>query len=793
MDKPNHHNPLHKSDSGKLNFMDIDESFFLHKHSYPINECYGSDEKEMGKNNQLGDIKMYKEMYEQSIKNPEPFWGDLAKKNLRWNQLFTKVYVGKFKKGNVSWFVNGKINASDNCIDRWVEKHPLKTAIIWEQDIPNKCKKITYQKLLEETCRVANLLKFYGVKKQDVVTIYLPMLPELVYTMLACTRIGAIHNVVFAGFSANSLHERILDSKSKVLVTCDFGLRGGKLIKLKQIADDAMDMCNLIKICIVFKNKTKLNINTDCEKNSNNICSTTINNLSNNIVSNNNNIFDKTLHQSVLNTIQDNKKEKKRNNSINCENKSKYEFDTNLCILKEGRDINGSISMKKMRPYCPIEYVDSEDFLCILYTSGSTGKPKGVAHTTAGYLLYAYTTCKYIFNVNENDIFGCVADIGWVTGHTYVVYGPLLNGITTIMFGSIPSYPDCGRYWQLIETHKVTQFYAAPTALRGLMKHGDSFVEKHDLSSCKVLGSVGEPINPETWRWYYNIVGKKKCAIVDTYWQTETGGIVLAPIPKLFKMKPGCAGLPFFGIELEILESKTLKPLTGNNVYGLLCIKSPWPGMLRSIYGNHNRLINTYFSLCKDYYFTGDGAYRDEEGFYWISGRIDDTLNVSGHRLGAAEIEHALVQHKCIAESAVVSYKHKIKGEGILCFVVKKCGDFKNYSEENEVSKKVPRLTLNSSIISTHDVNTKYTDERLKEELKLFVRQVIGPIATPDIICIVPDLPKTRSGKIIRRILRCIANEIDSYSDLTTISNYEIIDTIKKIYKECKEKSATSV
>ncbi|ETW53057.1 hypothetical protein PFUGPA_04683 [Plasmodium falciparum Palo Alto/Uganda] len=981
---------LSKVDSVQINGMDIDTNIFLNMNSYPTKEIYDDENNKNDGNHNIKNFQAYKAMYEESINNPEAFWGNLAKNNLIWYKLFTKVFLGNFKKGNINWFVNGKINACENCVDRWVEKDPNKIALIWEQDCPDQYKKITYQKLLEKTCKVANLLKLIGVKKQDTVTIYLPMIPELVYSMLACVRIGAIHNVVFAGYSAASLSDRIIDSRSTVLITSDFGLRGGKLTKLKQIADVAMDMCGMIQTCIVFKNKTKMKdkniqIKTPMEnpiynftsfdsnspqnftinnsndfiqiksthshqsdhqndfslqqednnytKNSNMSYTTSMyyhdnnlnhintnknndhynNNLNNknylnnnindqspmyvhtmnhndnnddnnNNNNNNNNVDDDnnsniqndeqsyfnqqnntynkndhsddnnknkgktTLHKKItknnpinhkisyseksyskelINTDMVNNdnqfgdlKTKKKfiniNNIITCnqngystnkqyfpepDKNSTSNFDETLCVLKKGRDIDGTALLKNMRSYCPIEYVDSEDFLFLLYTSGSTGKPKGVAHTTAGYLLYAYTTCKYIFDVKENDIFGCVADIGWVTGHTYVLYGPLLNGITTVIFSSIPTYPDCGRYWSLIQTHKVTQFYTAPTALRALMKYGDEWIQKYDLSSCRILGSVGEPINPETWRWYYNVVGKKKCTIVDTYWQTETGGIVIAPIPHLFSMKPGCASLPFLGVQLEILDAKTLQPLSGNNVCGLLCIKSPWPGMLRTVYGNHQRLIKTYFTMCPNYYFTGDGAFRDEDGYYWISGRIDDTLNVAGHRLGAAEIEHALVQHFYIAEAAVVSFHHNVKGEGILCFVVKKKGDIKNYSKgitdivnsnnnnnRNELHNNSPFLICSNNITDIEEFKKNFTDEKLIEQLKLYVRQVIGPIATPDLICVVPDLPKTRSGKIVRRILRCIANGITDFGDISTVSNYEVIETINNTLIECKKK-----
>lgn len=1014
---------LLKVDSVQLSTYEIDESIFLNRNAYPVNEFYDSSsvmggliedktievngisatngcdkelereierergnhfqmqnrnekEKEKGKekekknenereretetdtdtdtrNFQIKNYNIYKEMYEESVKNPERFWGDLGKSSLRWFQLFTKVYTGDFKKGNVSWFINGKINACDNCVDRWVEKHPDKVAIIWEKDSPGESKKITYKKLLENTCRVANLLKYYGVKKQDTVTIYLPMIPELVYSLLACARLGAVHNVVFAGYSAGSLCERILDSKSRVLITSDFGLRGGKITKLKQIADKAMEMCKIIKTCIVFKNKTKItpppddaNATLNVMKNGDSMNNTSesiginingkgynsdmkssfsssnvsflnttmnINPVMNNSENTDLRNYQESSVQNEVNGIvnhitrrtaedgidgtkegyqilesEQNKQSMDADHYGNMHNKSKNEnkiaspemtdslelgsvpyvtsfnasvyknatnynsnsnsssetdvqyeksvnFDERICKLKKGRDVDGTALMKNMRPYCPIEYVDSEDFLCLLYTSGSTGKPKGVAHTTAGYLLYAYATCKFIFDVRENDIFGCVADIGWVTGHTYVLYGPLLNGITTLIFSSIPTYPNCGRYWKLIETHRITQFYTAPTALRALMKYGDHWLDNYDLSSCRILGTVGEPINPETWRWYYNVVGKRRCTIVDTYWQTETGGIVIAPIPGLCKLKPGCATLPFFGVELEILDSKTLKPLKGPNVCGLLCIKNPWPGMLRTVYGNHNRLIKTYFEACPNYYFTGDGAYRDFDGYYWISGRIDDTLNVSGHRLGAAEIEHSLVQHIAIAEAAVVSFPHAVKGEGILCFVVKKKAYCKSL---NDGDKPVEAGCCNSSrdcMETVHSlqhnggkengknrqmetktetqINTeketkkekdkdkdnekengngkiKYiSDAELIKELKLCVRQFIGPIATPDLICIVPDLPKTRSGKIIRRILRTIANGLMDFGDITTVANSEVIDIIKERFIECRHSS----
>lgn len=744
---------ISKLDSVQLSAKDIDDSVFNGKGAYPIDETY----ENTNINYQLGSLKKYKELYEQSIRDPQEFWGRLGSDSLRWMQKFTKVLAGDFKKGNVSWFINGKLNACDNCVDRWVETQPDKVAIIWEKDNPNESKKITYKKLLENTCRVANMLKYYGVKKQDTVTMYLPMIPELIYSMLACARIGAIHNVVFAGYSAESLSDRIKDSKSKILITSDFGLRGGKLTKLKEIADIAMNICGTIETCIVFKNKTRIPFTVH----SGGIGGVGGRNIS--------------AEEDGLEELEENRNGQLIEDTDRKLSLGSMEFDPKICTLRKGRDIDGTALIKNMRPYCPIEYMDSEDFLCILYTSGSTGKPKGVAHTTAGYLLYAYVTCKYIFDVKEDDVFGCVADIGWVTGHSYVLYGPLLNGITTTIFSSIPTYPDCGRYWQLIQSHKITHFYTAPTALRALMKHGDHWVDKYDISSCRVLGSVGEPINPEAWRWYYNVIGKKKCAIVDTYWQTETGGIVIAPIAGITMLKPGCATLPFFGIELEIVDPKELSPMKGENVCGLLCIKSSWPGMLRTVFGNHNRLIKTYFGTCPNVYFTGDGAYRDQDGYYWIAGRIDDTLNVSGHRLGAAEIEHALMQHEAIVEAAVVALPHKVKGEGILCFVVRR-----NKPQMNNTNTKNDIIGISKEM---------QDNETLKEELKKEVRKYIGPIATPDLICIVPDLPKTRSGKVVRRILRSIGSGITDYGDITTVANYDIIEVIREIFEYCKHHS----
>eukprot|EP00921_Rhytidocystis_pertsovi_P013053 GHVQ01021176.1.p1 GENE.GHVQ01021176.1~~GHVQ01021176.1.p1 ORF type:complete len:556 (+),score=40.30 GHVQ01021176.1:928-2595(+) len=535
---------------------------------------------------------------------------------------------------------------------------------------------------------MANLLKLCGVRKGHAVTIYMPMMPEVVYAMLACTRLGAIHSVVFGGFSAASLSDRIVDSNSRILITADNGIRGGKTIPLKAVADEAMTMCDgLIRKCVVFQR-----------------------------------------HGDPVNMV-------------------------------EGRDMWGTEAMQNMRPYCPLEFVDSEDPMFLLYTSGSTGKPKGVLHTNAGYLLWVAITHKWVFDVHPGDVFACVADVGWITGHSYVVYGPLCNGSTSLIFESVPTYPDYGRYWAMVEKHKVTQFYAAPTALRALMRHGTEWPEKYSMSSLRVLGTVGEPINPESWRWYDTYVGKNRCNIVDTYFATETGGHVLAPLPGAIRTKPGSATLPLFGIEPAILDSETGKELHGNHVHGVLCFKRSWPGMLRSVYRGHGRLLSTYLKPYKGYYFTGDGAIRDKDGYYWITGRVDDTLNVSGHRLGTAEIEGALVGHKAVAEAAVVGIPHDVKGTAIFCYVTLK--------DEYE------------------DCDCK----AMQSELTLQVRKSIGPVATPDMILITSGLPKTRSGKIIRRILRKIAClESDSLGDTTTLSDPEVVselvDKVGKLYAQ---------
>ncbi|UKK02520.1 acetyl-coenzyme A synthetase [Theileria orientalis] len=630
----------------------------------------------------VSSFDQYEKMYLESINNPDEFWGKLATSSLHWISPFTKVSEGNFSDKNYAWFLNGKLNACYNCVDRWAETKPDALAIIYEGDEPDDQRKVTFKELKINVCKVANVLKMKGVKKGDCVTIYMPTIPELAYSVLACARIGAVHSVVFGGFSATSVAERIHDSHSTIVLTADGGLRAGKHIKTKDIMDDALTRCSFVKHCLVFKN-----IGSD----------------------------------------------------VNME----YE-----------RDIWMHDAMDSVRPYCPVETMDSEDTLFILYTSGSTGKPKGLAHTTGGYLVYSYATVKYIFDAHEGDVFGCMADVGWITGHTYVVYGPLLNGLTTVMFGSLPNYPGPDRYWKIVKEHKVAQFYTAPTAIRSLMKYGDAPLKEYDLSTLRVLGSVGEPINPEAWKWYHNVVGQGKVSVVDTYWQTETGGIIVSPMPGATFTKPGSATYPFFGIELGIVDSASGEELEGNSVSGLLCIKKPWPGIFRTIHRDHGRLNSTYFPTKYPYYFTGDGAFKDKHGYIWISGRVDDTINVSGHRLCSAEIEHALVQVDIVAEAAVVGYPHPIKGQGIFCFVTLK------------------------------DSTKALQKEEIIGRLKMSIRHFVGPFATPDVVLITPNLPKTRSGKIMRRILRRLASR--NFEDLGDTSTLANPDSVKQLIDEVK-------
>ncbi len=622
----------------------------------------------------IGSLEEYEKLYKESIENNIGFWESQAKEMLHWQHEFQYVNDCDLSEGMVSWFLGGKLNVCENCVDRHVKENGEKIAIIWEADEPGNEKKITYRELQREVSRLANVLRHNGLRKGDRVAIYMPMIPEAVYSMLACARLGIVHSVVFAGFSAESLRDRINDAKCKAVITADEGVRGKKLIALKRTVDEAVLACPSIKNVFVAKRTG------------------------------------------------------------------------NKIPFYPHRDIWLQEAMEKERPYCPIEHVDAEDTLFLLYTSGSTGKPKGVAHTTAGYLLYAALTHKYVFNYNTDDIYACVADIGWITGHTYVVYGPLANGGTTVLFESIPTYPDAGRYWEMVERLKITHFYTAPTAIRAIQREGDDFVKKYDRSTLKLLGSVGEPINPEIWKWYHDVVGEGRCAIVDTWWQTETGGIMITPLPAAIPTKPGSATLPFFGIEPVLLneQGKEIKEVEAT---GLLALKKPWPAMARTIQGDHQRFIDTYLRQFKGYYLTGDGAIRDKDGYYWITGRVDDVMNVSGHRIGSAEIENALVSHPFCSEAAVVGFPHDIKGEGVFAYVILKDG-FEGNGE-------------------------------LVGELRNEVRHHIGPIATPDHILLAPGLPKTRSGKIMRRILRKIAAQSTSdLGDITTLADPSIVDKL---------------
>lgn len=615
----------------------------------------------------------YQTLYQQSIENPEKFWSEQATKFLEWSKPWDTTLEFDYPKGEINWFKGGKLNVSVNCLDRHLDTRGEQTAIIWEGDNPENDKKITYRALHLQVCKFANVLKSLGVKKGDRICIYLPMIAEAATVILACTRIGAVHSIVFGGFSAEALKDRILDSDCQYLICADEGHRGGKTIPIKLNADKAADGCPNLKKVIVIKN---------------------------------------TGHSVEWHT---------------------------------GRDIWYHEAMQKASADCLAEEMDAEDPLFILYTSGSTGKPKGVLHTTGGYLLMAAMTHKYVFDYHDGDIYWCTADIGWVTGHSYIIYGPLCNGATTLMFEGVPTYPEADRFWQVIDKHQVNIFYTAPTAIRALMAQGDEYVNRTNRSSLRILGSVGEPINPEAWEWYYNVVGNAQCPIVDTWWQTETGAILITPLPGATDLKPGSATLPFFGIKPEIIDNEA-NVLQGE-AEGILVFNHPWPSQARTLYGDHQRFIDTYFSTYPGYYFAGDGARRDKDGYYWITGRVDDVINVSGHRMGTAEVESALVLNEHVAEAAVVGYPHDIKGQGIYAYV-----------------------TLNIGIEPS---------EALKKELIQLVRQEIGPIATPDIIQWAPGLPKTRSGKIMRRILRKVAaNEIDNLGDTSTLADPSVVDDI---------------
>jgi acetyl-CoA synthetase len=629
------------------------------------------------KKHALIDNEAYLKMYKQSVKDPDKFWAKHGKR-IDWFKPYTKVKNTSFT-GNVpiKWFEDGVTNVSYNCIDRHLKKRGDQTAIIWEGDNPYDDKKITYKELYDHVCRLANVMKANGVKKGDRVTIYMPMIPEAAYAMLACARIGAVHSIVFGGFSPDALAGRIEDCKSSFVITADEGVRGGRPIPLKANTDKAVEIAakdgaKVKKVLVVRRTGGKVN-------------------------------------------------------------------------WVEGRDIWYHQAMAEAKPDCKPEKMNAEDPLFILYTSGSTGKPKGVLHTTGGYLVWASMTHEYVFDYHEGDVYWCTADVGWVTGHSYIVYGPLANGAITLMFEGVPTYPDAGRFWEVCDKHKVNIFYTAPTAIRALMGAGDDFVTRSSLKSLRLLGSVGEPINPEAWEWYYRVVGKKKCSIVDTWWQTETGGIMITPLPGATELKAGSATRPFFGVQPQLVDNDG-KVLEGA-AEGNLCIVDSWPGQMRTVYGDHKRFIQTYFSNYKGKYFTGDGCRRDEDGYYWITGRVDDVINVSGHRMGTAEVESALVSHPKVSEAAVVGYPHDIKGQGIYCYVTLMAGE-------------------------------QGSDE-LRKELVAHVRNEIGPIASPDKIQFAPGLPKTRSGKIMRRILRKIAeDDYGSLGDTSTLADPAVVDDL---------------
>jgi acetyl-CoA synthetase len=630
--------------------------------------------EELKKTAYIKGVDEYKEIYKKSIEDPEGFWAEKAEE-LHWFKKWDKVVDCDFKDARIEWFKGGKLNVSYNCLDRHIKTRKDKPAIIWEGEPEGDSKIYTYQLLLDEVCKFANVLKKKGVKKGDIATIYMPMIPELAIAMLACTRIGAIHSIVFGGFSAEALRDRIQDCKSSIIITTDGSYRAGRVIGLKKNVDQAIEECPTIKTSIVYK---------------------------------------------------------RANSDIS---------------MKEGRDVwwHEEMAASDISTQCEPEEMDAEDPLFILYTSGSTGKPKGVLHTTGGYILYVSQTFKWVFDYKEEDTFWCTADIGWVTGHSYIVYGPLANGASSVMFEGVPSYPKYDRFWEIVEKYKVNQFYTAPTAIRAIAKEGDEWVKGKDLSSLRILGTVGEPINPEAWMWYYNMVGGGRCPIVDTWWQTETGGILITPLPGAIDVKPGSAGRPFPGVK-PIVVREDGSPADVNEG-GYLCIEKPWPGMMRGVYGDQKRFKETYFIQFPGKYYTGDGAKLDKDGDYWLMGRLDDVINVSGHRMGTAEVESALVSHPKVAEAAVVGFPHEIKGQGIYAFV-----------------------TLNSGV--------EKSDE-LKKELVKHVRKEIGPIATPDKIHYADGLPKTRSGKIMRRILKKIAaGEVDNLGDISTLAEPKVVEEL---------------
>ena len=632
---------------------------------YPVPAQFGAQA--------LLDADRYADLYRRSVDDPEGFWAEQAKTFLTWTKPWTKVLDWDYATARIRWFEGGKLNVSVNCLDRHLATRGDQTALIWESDDPDVDRKISYRELHSEVCRLGNVLKSRGVKKGDRVCIYMPMIPEAVAAMLACARIGAVHSVVFGGFSPESLKDRILDSDCRMVITADEGVRGGRAVPLKANTDEALKQCPNVTTVLTVK-RTGGKIDWDAKR-------------------------DVWYHEAMAQASTD----------------------------------------------CPPEEMDAEDPLFILYTSGSTGKPKGVLHTTGGYLLFAAITHKYTFDYHDGDIYWCTADVGWVTGHSYIVYGPLANGAISLVFEGVPTYPDAGRFWAVIDKHKVNTFYTAPTAIRALMREGEAPVKKHARSSLKLLGTVGEPINPEAWEWYHHVVGDGRCPVVDTWWQTETGGHLITPLPGATNLKPGSATLPFFGVVPAIVDNEG-RVLEGA-CEGNLVITRPWPGQMRTVYGDHQRFIDTYFKTYPGMYFTGDGARRDADGYYWITGRVDDVLNVSGHRLGTAEVESALVLHEAVAEAAVVGYPHDIKGQGIYAYV---------------------------TLIKGFEPS-----EELRKELVAMVRKEIGPIATPDVIQWAPGLPKTRSGKIMRRILRKIAaNEVENLGDTSTLADPSVVEDL---------------
>ncbi len=641
----------------------------------PFNEVY-QPPVEAANGAMVASVVQYRELYNRSMSDPDGFWREMADKYINWMAPFGKVREEDLSKGHIAWFLDGKLNVSANCLDRHLAGNGEKTAILWEGDEPGDNRRISYRELHEKVCKLANALKSRGIKKGDRVAIYMGMVPELAVAMLACARIGAIHSVIFGGFSARSIRDRVDDSACRAIITQDEGKRGGRTVPLKENVDEALgEPGHTVEFAIVYRH-TGANVH-----------------------------------------------------------------------MEPGRDFSWNDAVESESPDCDPEPMDAEDPLFILYTSGSTGKPKGVVHTQAGYLLWVMVTHRYVFDLRDDDIYCCAADVGWITGHSYIVYGPLGNGATSVMFESIPSYPDSGRYWDMVDRLGITTLYTAPTAIRALMRDGDEPVKRYSRKSLRVIGSVGEPINPEAWRWYYNVVGEKRCAVVDTYWQTETGGHMITGLPGAIPMKPGSGSLPFFGVKPSVVSEEGAT-IEGNGISGRLCFDQSWPGMMRTIYGDHERFMQTYLSMYPGRYFTGDGCTRDEDGYYWITGRVDDVLNVAGHRIGTAEVEGALVLHPSAAEAAVVGYPHDVKGTGLHAYV-----------------------TLNAGVAGSKE---------LAFELRQSVRKEIGPIATPDRIQFVEGLPKTRSGKIMRRILRKIAEgDPDNVGDVTTLADPAVVEEIK--------------